>query len=414
MAAMQKQIDDATQATVAAETTLADLKKQLETATQRRTESAKAQKTAERAVTATDRALTAAVEAHSRAFAKLARNPADAAGKQAAVDLAAKMQAQRVAADVRRVELAAITAAIAAADTQIEMLTPQRDQSKAAVDQSAATLATLGPALEPLKQAAAAADAKATELTAQLEAARADLAHWQDETAFLGRYRELAGVVAAREAAVREAEAKVAEGQAKVAADELARQTLVNERQAKEKEISALTAAVAKAQQDHAALLQKVAAKQMEMTAAQASMDQLGKAVGALEAAAVSTKSAVDAAPADQELAGVHATLVKTVAAKATQIKAIGESQAAMAAEKAAREKEAADMTARAEKLKADMPAVTARMQELDGMITQAATVVESSAAAVRSLEPPVAERQKEVDAAVGQLSALQGLPPGT
>ena len=414
MVAMQKQIDDATQAKVAAETTLADLKKQLETATQRRTESAKAQKTAERAVTATDRALTAAVEAHSRAFAKLARNPADAAGKQAAVDLAAQMQAQRVAADVRRVELAALTAAITAADTQIEMLTPQRDQSKAAVDQSAATLATLGPALEPLKQAAAAADAKATELAAQLEAARVDLARWQDETAFLGRYRELAGVVAAREAAVREAEAKVAEGQAKVAADEQARQTLVNERQAKEKEITALTAAVAKAQQDHAALLQKVAAKQMEMTAAQASMDQLGKAVGALEAAAVSTKSAVDAAPADQELAEVHATLVKTVVAKATQIKAISESQAAMAAEKAAREKEAADMTARAEKLKADMPAVTARMQELDGMITQAATVVESSAAAVRSLEPPVAERQKEVDAAVGQLSTLQGLPPGT
>jgi hypothetical protein len=414
MAAMQKQIDDATQANAAAETKLADLKKQLETATQRRTESAKPQKTAEQAVTATDRALTAAVEAHSRAFAKLARNPADAAGKKAAVDLAAKMQAQRVAADARRVELAAIGAAVAAADTQIAMLTPQRDQAKAAVDQSAATLATLGPALEPLKQAAVVAAAKATELTAQLEAARADLARWQDETVFLGRYRELAGVVAAREAAAREAEAKVAEGQAKVAADEQARQMLVNERQAKEKEIAALTAAVAKAQEDHAALLQKVAAKQMEMTAAQASMDQLGKAVGALEAAAVSAKSAVDAAPADQELAGVHATLVKTVAAKAAQIKAIGESQAAMAAEKAAREKEAADMTARAEKLKADMPAVTARMQELDGMITKAATAVESSAAAVRSLEPPVAERQKEVDAAVGQLSALQGLPPGT
>jgi hypothetical protein len=414
MAAMQKQIDDATQANAAAETKLADLKKQLETATQRRTESAKPQKTAEQAVTATDRALTAAVEAHSRAFAKLARNPADAAGKKAAVDLAAKMQAQRVAADARRVELAAIGAAVAAADTQIAMLTPQRDQAKAAVDQSAATLATLGPALEPLKQAAVVAAAKATELTAQLEAARADLARWQDETVFLGRYRELAGVVAAREAAAREAEAKVAEGQAKVAADEQARQMLVNERQAKEKEIAALTAAVAKAQEDHAARLQKVAAKQMEMTAAQASMDQLGKAVGALEAAAVSAKSAVDAAPADQELAGVHATLVKTVAAKAAQIKAIGESQAAMAAEKAAREKEAADMTARAEKLKADMPAVTARMQELDGMITKAATAVESSAAAVRSLEPPVAERQKEVDAAVGQLSALQGLPPGT
>ena len=414
MAAMQKQIDDATQAKASAETTLADLKKRMDTATQRRTESAKAQTTAEQAVAAADRDLTAAVEAHSRAFATLAQNPADAAGKKAAVELAAKMQAQRVAADARRAELAALAAAVAAADAQIAMLTPQRDQSKAVVDQSAATLATLGPALEPLKQAAAAAAAKATELAAQLEAARADLARWQDETVFLGRYRELAGVVATREAAVREAEAKVAEGQAKVAADEQARQVLVNERQAKEKEIAALTAAVAKAQQDHAALLQKVASKQMEMTAAQATMDQLGKAVGALEAAAVSAKSAVDAAPTDQELAGVHATLVKTVAAKAAQIKAIGEAQAAMAAEKAAREKEAADMTARAEKLKADMPAVTARMQELDGMITKAATVVESSTAAVRSLEPPVAERQKEVDAAVGQLSTLQGLTPGT
>ena len=414
MAAMQKQIDDATQAKAAAETTLADLKKQLETATQRRTEVAKAQTTAEQAATTVDRDLTAAVEAHSRAFATLAQNPADSAGKKAAVELAAKMQAQRVAADVRRVELAAIRAAVAAADTQIAMLTPQRDQSKAAVDQSAATLAALGPALEPLKQAAAAAAAKATELAAELEAAHADLTRWQDETVFLGRYRELAGVVATRQAVVREAEAKVAEGQAKVAADEQARQALVNERQAKEKEIAALTAAVAKAQQDHADLLQKVADKQGEMTAAQATMDQLGRAVGSLEAAAVSAKLALDAVPADRELAEVQATLVKTVAAKAAQIKSLGESQATMAAEKAAREKEAADMTARAEKLKSDMPAVTTRMQELDGMITKAATVVETSAAAVRSLEPPVAERQKEVDAAVGQLSALQGLPPGT
>ena len=414
MATMQKQIDDATQAKAAAETTLADLKKQLETTTQRRAEAATAQKTAEQAVATVDRDLTAAVEAHSRAFATLAQNPADAAGKKAAVELAAKMQSQRVAADVRRAELATLAAAVTAADTQIAMLTPQRDQSNAAVDQSAATLATLGPALEPLKQAAAAAAAKAIELAAELESARADLIRWQDETVFLGRYRELAGVVATRQAVVREAEAKVAEGQAKVADDEQARQALVNERQAKEKEIAALTAAVAKAQQDHADLLQKVADKQGEMTAAQATMDQLGKAVGSLEAAAVSAKLAVDAVPADRELTEVQATLVKTVAAKAAQIKSLGESQATMAAEKAAREKEAADMTARAEKLKSDMPAVTARMQELDGMITKAATVVETSAAAVRSLEPPVAERQKEVDAAVGQLSALQGLPLGT
>jgi hypothetical protein len=412
MAAMQKQMDDATQAKATAEARLADLKKQLESATQRRTEAAAAQAAAQQATAAADRDLTAAVEAHSLVFAALAQNPADPAGKKAAMELAAKMQTQQVAADARRDELAKHTAAVGAADSQIAMLTPQRNQSKAAVDQAAATLATLGPAIEPLRQAATAAAAKATELAAQLDAARTDLARWQDETAFLSRYRELAGVVATRETAVREAEAKVAEGQAKVAADEQARQTLVNERQAKEKEIAALTAAVAKAEEDHAALLQKVAAKQAEMTAAQTAMDQFGKAVGALEAATASAKSAVDAAPADQELAGVHATLVKTVAAKAAQIKSLGESQATMAGEKAAREKEAADMAARAEKLKGDMPAVTARMQELDGMITKAAALVESSTAAVRTLEPHVVERQKEVDAAVGQLSALQGLPP--
>jgi hypothetical protein len=52
-------------------------------------------------------------------------------------------------------------------------------------------------------------------------------------------------------------------------------------------------------------------------------------------------------------------------------------------------------------------------MQELDGMITKAAEVVEASATIVRTLEPHVAERQKDVDAAIGQMSALQGIKQG-
>ena len=349
----------------------------------------------------------------------LSSNPETLAERTAAAERAVAERAPAV--EPARMAAEATTAQMAAMQKQIDDAT----QAKAAAETILADLkkqletatqhrTEVAKAQTTAEQAAAAAAAKATDLAAELEAARADLTRWQDETVFLGRYRELAGVVATREAVVREAEAKVAEGQVKVAADEQARQALVNERQAKEKEIAALTAAVAKAQQDHADMLQKVADKQGEMTAAQATMDQLGKAVGSLEAAAVSAKLALDAVPADRELAEVQATLVKTVAAKAAQIKSLGESQATMAAEKAAREKEAAELTARAEKLNSDMPAVTARMQELDGMITKAATVVETSAAAVRSLEPPVAERQKEVDAAVGQLSALQGLPPGT
>jgi len=340
MAAMQKQIDETTQAKTEAEGQLADWKTQLEAASRRRTEAAAALATAQQAVAAADRGLAAAIEAHSRAFATLAQNPADLAGRTAALDLAAAMQAQRMAAEARREELAAFTEAVTAADSQTAMLTTRRDQSQAAVDAALATLATLGPALEPLEQATTTAAAKATELAALLEAARADQARWQDETAFLGRYRELAAVVATREAAVREAEAKVAEQQAKVAADEQARQTLVNERQAREQEIAALTAAVAKAQEDHAALLQKVA-------------------------------------------------------------------------ENAVPETEAADMTARVEKLKAEIPTVTARMRELDDMITRAAAVAEASVAIMRTLEPHVVERQREVDAAVGQLSALQGIPAG-
>ena len=168
---------------------------------------------------------------------------------------------------------------------------------------------------------------------------------------------------------------------------------------------------MAKAQQDHAALCQKIADKQAEMTAAQAAMDQLGKAVGSLEAATANAKSAVAAAPADPELAEVHATLTKTVVAKTAQVKSLGESHVAMAQEKTAREKEAADVTAHGEKLKADMPAVAARMQELDGMIAKTAAAVEASTAVVRGLEPRVADRQKEVDAAVVQLFALQGVP---
>ena len=82
-----------------------------------------------------------------------------------------------------------------------------------------------------------------------------------------------------------------------------------------------------------------------------------------------------------------------------------------MAQDITAQEKEAADMTARGEKLTADMPAVTARMQELDGMIAKTAAAVESSVAGVRALEPLVVDRQKEVDAAIGQLLSLQGVP---
>ena len=411
MEAMQNQFDEAMQGKTAAESVLTALQKQLDAAVQQHAEAVKAQADSQQAVAAAERDLGASIEAHSKAFAALATNPSDQTGKKAAVELSAKMQMRWAEAAARRADLTKSSAAIAAGDTQIAALTPQRDQAKAAVEQLTAKLAEMGPSLQPLKQAAAAAATNVTELSAQLDAARSDLARWQDEVAFLGRYKELSAAVSAREVAVREAEAILAEGQAKVAADEQTRKTLVNERQARAQEIGSLAAAVAKAQQDHAALCQKIAAKQAEMTAAQAAMDQLGKAVGSLEAATANAKSAVDAAPADPELAEVHTTLTKTVAAKTAQVKSLGESHAAMAQDITAQEKEAADMTARGEKLTADMPAVTARMQELDGMIAKTAAAVESSVAVVRALEPLVADRQKEVDAAIGQLLSLQGVP---
>ena len=111
----------------------------------------------EQAVAAAERDLGAAIEAHSKAFAALATNPSDQTGKKAAVELSAKMQMRWAEAAARRADLTKSSAAIAAGDTQIAALTPQRDQAKAAVEQLTAKLAEMGPSLQPLKQAAAAA-----------------------------------------------------------------------------------------------------------------------------------------------------------------------------------------------------------------------------------------------------------------
>ena len=60
------------------------------------------------------------------------------------------------------------------------------------------------------------------------------------------------------------------------------------------------------------------------------------------------------------------------------------------------------------------MPALVAAVAELDGPIADAAKVVEATAAALAAVENEATARQAEVDEAVRQLLAFQGVvaPP--
>ena len=412
MAGMQKQFDETVQAKGAADTQLAAMQQQADAALAARTEATKGHLTAQEALAAAERELNAALAAHGTAVTALAQNPADEAAKKAVADQAAVVQERRTAVEARRGEAVGMAATLAQAEKQLVDMTTQRDQARLATEQLAGKVAEMGPPLDQLKQAATAAATRVADATAQLESAKAELARWQQEVAFLGQYRQLSEVIASRESAVREAEARVAEAQSKRAADEKARDTIAADRAARAKEIEDLTAALAQAQQAHAGLLEKVAAREKELVAMRGSIDGLTKAIAALEAAAASAKTAVDTAPGDQELTAAHAALLQTVAAKAAQMKGMGETMTAMANEKGAWEKEAAEMLAKAEKVKGEMPAVMSKMQEIDGLLGKAAAAVADATAVVQGLEAQAAEKQKDVDAANGELATLQGLPP--
>jgi len=365
--------------------------------------------TATATATQTEADLAAIIEAHAKAFASLASAPDDAT-RAAAVAEGERLRGQRERSAAATDAVAHSAAMLVAADAEVNAMNAARDQAKAAADAMAAKVAAMEPELKTVQGAAAEAEARRAEAAARLEAARADLARWQDEHAFMGRYRELAGAVSAAEEVLRQAEQAAAEVEARVAADEAARRAMADQRGASQKELDSLVAAVTTAEQEHKALLDKVATRQAELVAAQGALDQLATAAGLLGQAATQAQAAAAAAPGDAELAAAAKVLADTMAAKAAQMKGMQEAMAAQAAERTTWEQEAAARLATAAKAKTDMPVVSARMQDLDGQIAAATAVVAESTKALESARAAAAAKEAEVTAAVTALRAHQGI----
>ena len=409
LAARQKDFDSLMTAKTAAMSQFEERRKQAEAAAAARVAAEAAQSAAGAAAKQAGDAVTAAVEAHSRAFAALAATPNDSS-RAAAVAEGATLRGHRDHQAAAAAEAAKTAAAGTAAAATATAMDAARDQAKAAADAATAQVAAMEPEMTALKAAAQAAESKRTEAAARAEAARAELARWRDETSFLARYRELAAVVAAAEEALRQAEQTAADAQANVAAAETARRAVGDQRTAARKELESLAAKAAAAEQEHKALLERVAARQAELTAAQAAADQLAKAAELLATAGTQAQAAAAAAPADAELAGAAKLVGETMAAKAAQIKAMKESMAAKAAERQAWEKEAADRLTAASQAKAEMPAITGRIQKLDADDTAAAAVIAEAAKTLEAAKAAAAGRQSAVDAAVTTLRGHQGV----
>ena len=216
--------------------------------------------------------------------------------------------------------------------------------------------------------------------------------------------------MAAREEVVRQADTKVAEVRGTMAGDEQARRDIAGKKAERLKAVEALSGALAAAAGEHAALLEKIAKRQQEISIQQGAIDTITKASGMLEQAAALAKAALDVVAGDAELAAAHKLLVDTLAAKAAQVKGMREGMEALAAERAGWEKQAAETVAMMEKRQAEMPALVAAAAEMDGPLAEAAKVVEGAGAAVTAAEAEAAAKQAEVEAAVRDLLALQGI----
>jgi len=410
LAGMQQAFDGLMQAKTVADGQLAEMQKGFDAAMGARAEAVAAYAVATDAAVAAARDLVPLVEAHAKSLATVAQNPADEVAKQAMAELAERLRLHREAIVARESDLTTSATRMADGEKKLAEMATNRDQDKAAADQMAAKVAEMAPGLEALKNRAAAAATRVAELSAQLDAARADLARWQGEQAFVQQHAALSGAIASREEVVRQAEERVAEAREKMAGDEQARRAIEAQKAIRMKAVEDLSAALVAAGAEHAGLLERIATRQQELVARQGTVDTITKATGMLEQAAVQAKAALDIANGDAELAAAHKLLLDTLAAKATQVKAMREGMETMSAEKGAWEKAAADTLAMMEKRKGEMGVLMAAAAEMDGPLAEAAKVVERAAGVVTSAEAEAAAKQAEVEAAIRDLLALQGI----
>lgn len=216
--------------------------------------------------------------------------------------------------------------------------------------------------------------------------------------------------LAEREQVLAQAEMDLAAADGKRQADEQARQGAIAKQGGMQKQIEALTAAIATAEQEITTLAGQIEKRVGELPATQATIDKTLQAIAVLGESGKSLAPGLAAAPDDADLKAAQAALTAAIQAKQGQLKQHQDVLAAQTAEKAAWEKAIADKRTGIEKHKADIAAVQAAMPAVAAEIDAATKAVAESTRLVEEKRAGVATRQADVDAQAKQLDALQGI----
>jgi hypothetical protein len=326
-------------------------------------------------------------------------NPVAIADRVAAAEHSIADTKARLAQAVEASSVAA--AAVAAATTA--------HAAAAGADPTSPLLGQLEASLTAARAEQTRLEAEVVDLKNQMAQAAAGHARWVAEVAFQANYERLLATLAEREQTLSAAEADLANAALRRQADEQVRQAAVARRDGMQRQIESLTAAAAASEGEAKDLAARIDQRGGEIAGLQGAIDRSRQAIVALDESAARIVQGLAAAPDDPALVQAQAGLVAATQAKQAQLQQQLESLAALTAEKAAWEQAVVDKRALAGKHGADaaavaaaMPAVTVEIEAADRALAEATKIVEEK-------NGVVAGRKAEVDAAGGQLDALQG-----
>jgi colicin import membrane protein len=301
-------------------------------------------------------------------------------------------------------------ALLAQTDQQAAQAGTARDQMKAAVAPAAKKVEDVDAALAKARADQPQHAAAVVDLRNQVAAAAESQARWLRETAFQASFDQLTANLRRREESLGQAEGDAAAADAKRQADEQARLAAVAERDAAQKQIDALNAAIAASETKAKELLGQIEKRGAELTATQGTIERTLQALAVLDEAGKSLEKGLTAAAEDADLKQSFAALGAARQAKQAQLKTHQDALASMMAEKGQWEQAVAGERAAVEKRKTEVATVAKAVEAAAAKIESATGVVTASTKIVEEKRAVVAARQSEVDAATKELDALQGL----
>jgi chromosome segregation ATPase len=411
---LPKEREAAGAAKQAAETALAEAEKRVVDTAAAAAAAKQSHAEAAGALPALEQALAAASAEIPKATAAVTAAGDDAAKKEAATQALAATQAKEAEArakrDAHKAEVDKRAAFLAQTDQQAAQAGTARDQMKAAVAPAAKKVEDVDAALAKARADQPQHAAAVVDLRNQVAAAAESQARWLRETAFQASFDQLTANLRRREESLGQAEGDAAAADAKRQADEQARLAAVAERDAAQKQIDALNAAIAASETKAKELLGQIEKRGAELTATQGTIERTLQALAVLDEAGKSLEKGLTAAAEDADLKQSFAALGAARQAKQAQLKTHQDALASMMAEKGQWEQAVAGERAAVEKRKTEVATVAKAVEAAAAKIESATGVVTASTKIVEEKRAVVAARQSEVDAATKELDALQGL----